>query len=806
VPQFIVAFIAEALIEALPVLSDVAITVIANVVGYGITGLALTAIGRALAPGIPSPAAGAQAVLQPIPPRIRGYGVARLAGAFMFDEAKNNFLYLVFALHDGRIDSFGQWYMNDDRVAMNPAYDSGPPAVVTLPDQAYSNGRIRVQTRLGLPTETAYASLVANADMGPIWDSTARGDGIASYYMACEGGRLQDFPTSYPNGKPQPSNAARLACVYDWRDVAQSPTDETTWKWSANPIVCLINDLWTEHAYDWDREIAPNLASHTAEADVCDQTFAILNKCTRVNQAANATQTNIVLEDVTGLSIGMTFYVDSQAFVVTSFTSDPPLGTNVGWSGTGLAAAVGVGAVARWKADPGSPGSEPRYQVNGFYNQDNALSDIVTSFLQTCDGWMSRDGAGAIVVRAGHYYDPTVTLTAADITDYAWQSYVVEEQACNTLRVQFCSPANDYSVVDTDDWADEDDIAARGGEAIPQPFTLNWVQSNGQARRLAKREMSRRLAATGTIKCKLSGLRALGERYIRVQLGAGEIDELAEAVVEVTDAPEIGDDGMSITFTVRTADPNIDAWNAATEEGDGPSTGTRIVGEALIAPTVTSAAIFFDGSTLGVRLRLVVVGPARNDLTWAARWRISGGVSWNEANYSDADPGGGVTLETGFVAPDTTVEYEVAYLTGAGSLSPWSTLASISTSTAAEPPSVPTGITATGGEDSATIGWRNPSSFNFSTARVYRAASGAGFGAAVAIGTDLVGALGAIMAYVDAGIGAGAYDYFVVGKNAAGVASSPDGPATATVVPRHITTEAGDRLTDENGNEITGET
>ncbi|HEY1630791.1 MAG TPA: phage tail protein [Rhizomicrobium sp.] len=776
--------------------------------------VALTAasigLSAALAPSVPDPQAGKQPVKQPIPYANVGYGRARIAGAFMLDEVTANILERVFAFHQGQIDGYEQWYLNDDKVRL---YETG--AVIPLKDGSYSSddwnyGRIYgtdpllpiinllglnavdpttapviIQTRLGLATETAYSDLAT--ELPAAWSTSCRGDGIASYWIRVRSGGLSIYPKQFPNGKPSPSVAARLSLVYDWRDGSQSKDDASTWAWSDNPIVCWVNDLWRKWDYDWDKCFAPTLDILTVSADVCDEDVPVKGLLAVVQADASHGDTSFQLSKAAGLHAGMMVNLapnqDNAETVTVASVSGTSSPFTINISGT-LAHSHAMYEHVTWLSDPTNPATEKRYTCNGYYTGGNQLSDVVLQFRTCCDGWMCRNGQGAVIIKAGRYEEPTVTLTADDIIDYAWSSYVVDEQACNQLNVSYCAPEFDYNQVDTDPWNDEEDIVQRGATRA-QSFYPQWCQQNSQARRLAKRALAKLLAGSGTIRTKLSGMDGIGERYIRVQAGPNEIDELDDVVVEVTGDPEIAEDGLSIVFTVTAADPNVDAWNYLTEEGGGPSTVDRVEGEQLDAPTITSSSAMFDttgtGDTQGVRIEIDATGPDRNDLTWSARWRKTGAVSWVEASYPSITAYPDVVIDTDFVPADASIEVEVAYLTGAGSLSDWSPTTTVSTSTSNVAPGAPSDVTESVSGTDATIGWRNPTSSNFAAARVWRAAHGAGFGAAADVSGAEPGPLGGTGSYLDAGLTSGAYDYWVTAENSAGTPSGHTGPVTVTI-------------------------
>ncbi|MBS7538352.1 host specificity factor TipJ family phage tail protein [Ancylobacter lacus] len=74
-----------------------------------------------------------------------------------------------------------------------------------------------------------------------------------------------------------------------------------------------------------------------------------------------------------------------------------------------------------------------------------------------------------------------------------------------------------------------------------------------------------------------------------------------------------------------------------------------------------------------------------------------------------------------------------------------------------------------------------PNSSAFAAARVWRAASGAGFGAATDISGPIYGAANAVLGWRDLAPAAGAWDYYATAENTAGTASAAFGPAAVTV-------------------------
>jgi hypothetical protein len=326
-------------------------------------------------------------------------------------------------------------------------------------------------------------------------------------------------------------------------------------------------------------------------------------------------------------------------------------------------------------------GTEPRYQFGGNCPTSLEPQSRRDAMLASCDGWMSTNAKGYLVIKAGRYVAPTLTITGDHITAYEWSSLAAEESRVNKLVVSYLDPSRDYTETEAAPWLDTTDIDA-GGFERPENLQLLWVQSRSQARRLAKRKMSRLASLRrGQIVTGLYGLNAFGHRYIRIQ--NAELASMADVVVEVMGV-EFDPMSATVVIDVILADTGIDTWNPATEEGSAVSGSDRPAPEALMTPTIDAVTAFFEetGSGSGVRLSIDGDGPDREDLTWFARWRVNGATSWVEAQFTDAAAGSPVLLTTGFVTAEATLDVQIAYQTGGGTLSAWSSTSSVSTSRA----------------------------------------------------------------------------------------------------------------------------
>jgi len=426
-------------------------------------------------------------------------------------------------------------------------------------------------------------------------------------------------------------------------------------------------------------------------------------------------------------------------------------------------------------------GTEPRYRMGGAWTWNSSPSSIIRNYLDTFDGWISVDGSGAVPIFAGKYYEPGPDDVITSAVGYTLRRFSNDEDAVNELVPTFVSPDHDYNQVETDPWRDETDIAQRG-EVKSAELALIWVQSNGQCRRLTKRRMSTLNAtASGTITTDLGGMTQRGKRYLRIAL-PDDVPTLRDLVVEISKS-ELDLSARTITFTFARADPLIDAWNPAAEEGDGVDQTTRLAPIYAAVPTILDVVPFFavvGVGTIGVRLQVNSDQAVTADLLYAARWRRAGGVGYETGSPEEETAiTGGSYIVTGFVPADAMIEVQLAAVNAAGAYTEWSPTFTVDTSTENVAPAQPTDLDAVGAVGHADVSWRNPTTSNLDHLILYRGTT-AVFGSAAPLGSPIVGATGEVMTITDT-VAAGTYYYWVQAFNANGNGSGPVGPDSATV-------------------------
>jgi len=215
-------------------------------------------------------------MMQAIPHRWWGVGLARISGAMMLWEAKLPWLISVQAVCGHPIESFETFYLHDDQVTLvgDPASPTGAYVAPQFRGR-YGGARIRLYTRLGAVPETAFEDIVGILGPEDVWTVNHRLDGQASIGMTARRAKTpENQRKTYPYGPPLPSAVCKLAKCWDFRDPLQDPDDPSTWVWTRNPIVILA---WHEcfsafgSKRDFRTAILPVLDMWQEEADVCDE-------------------------------------------------------------------------------------------------------------------------------------------------------------------------------------------------------------------------------------------------------------------------------------------------------------------------------------------------------------------------------------------------------------------------------------------------------------------------------------------------------------------------------------------------------
>ncbi|MGV8954785.1 MAG: phage tail protein [Cypionkella sp.] len=196
--------------------------------------------------------------------RIRGYGIAKLGGTRAFWDSNSAILRQVVMAHHGEIDEFVQFYVGDIAVAIDGGDD-----VITPPFYGY----VRIASHVGTDDQAADA-IMLSAWPG-VWTSAHRLLGIAYWSVTYVSPPATDYQAVFPEGyNTQVRCICRLSKVFDPRDGAQSHADATTWTWSDNAGLCILDYL--THPDGYNRSVDDiDLPSFEAFSDLCDEPVAL---------------------------------------------------------------------------------------------------------------------------------------------------------------------------------------------------------------------------------------------------------------------------------------------------------------------------------------------------------------------------------------------------------------------------------------------------------------------------------------------------------------------------------------------------
>lgn len=421
-----------------------------------------------------------------------------------------------------------------------------------------------------------------------------------------------------------------------------------------------------------------------------------------------------------------------------------------------------------------SGGFEKRYECNGWDTTENDPKVATNAILASCDGWLCERGDGALLLTVGKFRESRCgVLTDDDIVGHQIQYDVLPEDEINRLVPKFTYPATDYTTSDTDFFESTvDQLVA--GRVLARDADFGWVHQWRQARRLGFREWKRiQEKLRGNLDVRLSGINAVYYRWNRMQTPVrlprfnGKIIENRRSVLALL----TGAFRMDI---VKHPD-NIDAWNPATDEGAPPPIPPKPESDGIPVPTIdTLTAVSGSGS---VYLRVVVLDPDRDDIYPVVKYRIKdvgGGVpgAWVEQAFPNVTPATGLIVTTTSPVPnDKLLQVEVTFIGSDGTESkPTTPLREILATVDAVAPGVVTMGTRTGGAGTATINWTTPNSSNYVAANIYRNTVN-NEGTASLVRTEF-GGPSAGDGWVNTGLAAGTYYYWLKSRNGSGVESA----------------------------------
>ena len=250
-------------IVGVTLLASVSVTVAAtSFIAYAVGYLAITAVTsvimKALAPKPSAQSAAGGAGARGYTVNSQGsaqdhqiiYGEVKVGGAIVYDESTgsdNKFFHRIIAIAGHEVDSFVEFYANEEVLTVNGNGNVTSPA-------KYS-GKMRIQSEVGTDTQLANASLLSESSH---WNNNCKLSGIAYIYA-----RFEYDQDTYPNGIPSITAVVKGKKVYD-------PRTATT-GWSSNPALCIRDYLKSSYGLSED-DAKIDDAGIIVAANICDQT------------------------------------------------------------------------------------------------------------------------------------------------------------------------------------------------------------------------------------------------------------------------------------------------------------------------------------------------------------------------------------------------------------------------------------------------------------------------------------------------------------------------------------------------------
>ncbi len=207
----------------------------ASIVGNVVIATALIGISLANQPEGPKAQDGQLVTRQALPKRRRHYGLVKVAGPLLFSETREGARYQIIAINQGEIDSFVDHWMTDTHVILN-----GSGQVINayiIDDQHF----VQIQPDRGVPDATAFATLLSR--FPEIWTAAHRGRSIAKVLtITTQPSEAKQFTTVYNGAQPPAYRAViRSSKVWDPRDTSQARNDPSSWKFSSNPVLHILD-------------------------------------------------------------------------------------------------------------------------------------------------------------------------------------------------------------------------------------------------------------------------------------------------------------------------------------------------------------------------------------------------------------------------------------------------------------------------------------------------------------------------------------------------------------------------------------
>lgn len=280
VAPFIVAAVAAAGVTGTAAVVASAVIEVALTAAFS---FGLSALGSALlGPDKPKPPhAQRENFRNPIAPRVRYYGRVKIGGVYAFlkvgtidspDFGTVNTLYSVIVLGQGEFDEIEESWLANSKVTLDV------DGWVRVPKNYYFGGNRHVMIRTHAGTFSQSADGVMTDNWPTQWTTDFRGRNIPYAVIAAIGPIPANFTSVFPAGLPSYIAVARTSKIWDPRDDAQSYDDPSTWTWTRNGVLIVLNAVLDADGLNLPIDmVMPAIDVWKAEADYAANRIPLKN-------------------------------------------------------------------------------------------------------------------------------------------------------------------------------------------------------------------------------------------------------------------------------------------------------------------------------------------------------------------------------------------------------------------------------------------------------------------------------------------------------------------------------------------------
>ena len=409
----------------------------------------------------------------------------------------------------------------------------------------------------------------------------------------------------------------------------------------------------------------------------------------------------------------VTEWSQNPALCIADYINDSKYGlSNIDIDQTALIASANVCDQQVDYQETGQPaGTHDRYQLNGYIDTSTKVSSNIENMLSAMFGEVVYS-QGKLSINAGYYTNPVLdideSMMVGDITLQTKQS---RRSQYNAVKGVFLSSENGYVLADYPSQLSSS-YALEDGEPIYLDMTLPFTTDNYRAQRLAKLALGKsRQQRVITVPVNLVGLKLKAGDNIRItstKLG------LSNAVYQVLDYELDYSDGLKVNLVCAETGASLYNWTLADQQ------------DCSIASDVER----YDGSALPpTNLNLTAGTTIKSDGTTAtyidASWTAPADVYFDYYEVTITPSGGSATSFTTKEPTHTFVntEDDLIHVVSVRAYNSYGRASSaitaqVTTNIDTTAPSNITGITATGGLQSITLDWTNPSEDDFDLVRI----------------------------------------------------------------------------------------